>query len=75
MEPHDHESVLRDVLALFGVSFQKGSVSVIIMMLPFTLLEVFVFLLPSVEALEIALDLVHFLAIIEGRLNASNFKR
>ena len=75
MEPHDHKSILRDVLSLLRICLQQGSVSVIIMVLLLILLEVFVFLLPSVEALEIALDLVHFLAIVEGRFNASNYKR
>ena len=75
MEPHYHKSILRDVLSLLRICLQQGSVSVIIMVLLLILLEVFVFLLPSVEALEIALDLVHFLAIVEGRFNAPNCKR
>ena len=76
MEPHDHESVLGDVLSLLRVCLQKGSVTVILLIPLFILLELFVvFLLPSVEALEIALNLIHFLAIVEGRFNASYFKR
>ena len=75
MEPHDHKSVLWDVLSLFRVRLQKGRVGVILKILLLILLEVFVFLLPSIEALEIALGLVHFLAVVEGRLNASNLKR
>ena len=76
MESHYHKSVFWDIFALFRVSFQQGRLRIVMLVLrslkALFLLEVF--LLPSIEAFEIALDLVYFLTVIEGRFNASNFK-